>query len=877
MKSHLFKNSACWLVTKRIFALIIIFSLSLNIYAQNFVAEKNANDDFSIVTSLAIASIYTDSNDDWLVHKSALLLQHDIEMVTGKKPELISSLSSSIKNIIIIGTINGSSTIKKLISDKKLNTDDIKNKWEAFKLQTISNPIKNIQNALVIVGSDKRGAAYGTFTLSEELGVSPWYWWADVPVKKKQQVYFKKGEYNFPSPSVKYRGIFINDEAPAFSGWTKEKFCGVNHLMYEHMFELLLRLKANYLWPAMWGNAFNNDDTLNPILANKWGIVMGTSHHEPMLRAQQEWKRYGKGQWNYDSNKVVLDSFWKKGIENMDHHESIVTIGMRGDGDMPMTQGTAISLLEKIVANQRKIIEEVTGKPASETPQDWALYKEVQDYYDKGMRVPDDVTLLLCDDNWGNIRRLPKLNDKPRSGGYGIYYHFDYVGDPRNYKWINTNNIARVWEQMHLAYEYGVKNIWIVNVGDLKPMEFPISFFLDYAWNVNNWNEDNLNDYYTQWATKQFGSAHAKEIGDVLKKYAQYASRRKPELLDAKTFSIENYNEAQRVTNDWNNLFKEASKINTELPDEYKYAYFELVLHPVEAFANLQNLYTAVALNHYYAKQNKPLANKYADEAKQFYINDSIISAAYNHINNGKWNHTMDQTHIGYTYWQQPDEQKMPEVKYVTNESNSSTLFSNPDSTNKNPLIKYSIPKNIKANSFYEENGYVSIEASHYTTKKDSANIQWKIIPNIGRDGDGITTFPVTASIQNINTNTPHLEYDFYTDDTGAFKLHAYFSPTLNFHNDSTGLQYAVSVDDEQPQIVSINKDEKNQKEWEQGVANNIIIKTTNHSINKKGKHVLKYWMISPAVILQKLIVDFGGLKPSYLGPQETIFKTKNN
>jgi glycosyl hydrolase family 115 (putative glucuronidase)/glycosyl hydrolase family 115 len=859
------KSFACFL--------FFLLMLSLRLSAQNLISEKNTGEDFPIVRASQTTSIYVDENDDWLVHKAALLLQNDIKMVTGKTPEVISSIPASIKNIIVLGTINGSSTIDKLIKTKKINIDNLKGRWEAFKLQTISNPMKGIQNALVIVGSDKRGAAYGTFTLSEQLGVSPWYWWADVPVKKKSELYVKKGTYNYNSPSVKYRGIFINDEAPAFSGWTKEKFGGVNHFMYEHMFELLLRLKANYLWPAMWGNAFNDDDTLNPILANKWGIVMGTSHHEPMLRAQQEWKRYGKGQWNYDSNKVVLDSFWKKGIENMDHHESIVTIGMRGDGDEPMTQGTAISLLEKIVAEQRKIIEEVTGKPASETPQDWALYKEVQDYYDKGMRVPDDVTLLLCDDNWGNIRRLPKLNDKPRSGGYGIYYHFDYVGDPRNYKWINTNNIARVWEQMHLAYEYGVKNIWIVNVGDLKPMEFPISFFLDYAWNANKWNEDNLNNYYVQWATEQFGATYAKEIGDVLKKYAQYASRRKPELLDANTYSIENYNEAERVTNDWNELLKQTENVNQKLPAEYKDAYFELVLHPVKAYTNLQNLYTAVALNNFYVKENNPLANKYADEAKRFYINDSLISLEYNQLNNGKWNHMMDQTHIGYTYWQQPEKQIMPEVQYVA--QTSTTQSSNIKATGEKSAKSF-IPKNSDGNLFYELNGYVSTEASHVTTKKDAANIHWKIIPSIGKDGDGITTFPVAAPTQKVNTNTPYLEYDFYTYDTGAFKLNAYFSPTLNFHGDSSGLQYAISVDDEQPQIVSINKNDSDKQAWSEWVANNINIKTTNHSINRDGKHVIKYWMISPAVVLQKIVLDFGGLKPSYLGPQETISKPRN-
>ncbi len=862
--------------------LFLLLFLSLGSSAQNFVTEKNSGEDFPIVTSSGVTSIYVDEHDDWLVLKAAALLQNDIKLTTGKKPEVISILPSYSKNLIIIGTINGSKTIAELINQKKLNVDSVQDKWEAFKLQTISNPIKGIKNALVIVGSDKRGATYGTFTLSEQLGVSPWYWWSDVPVKKKTEVYFKNGVYNYGSPSVKYRGIFINDEAPAFTGWAKEKFGGVNHVVYEHIFELLLRMKANYLWPAMWGNAFNDDDTLNPILANKWGIVMGTSHHEPMLRAQQEWKRYGKGQWNYDSNKVVLDSFWKKGIENMDHHESIVTIGMRGDGDMPMTQGTAINLLERIVADQRKIIENVTGKPASETPQDWALYKEVQDYYDKGMRVPDDVTLLLCDDNWGNIRRLPKLTDKPRSGGYGIYYHFDYVGDPRNYKWMNTNNIARVWEQMHLAYEYDVRQIWIVNVGDLKPMEFSISFFLDYAWNVNKWNEDNLNDYYTQWSSKQFGSTYAKDIGNILKKYAQYASRKKPELLDANTFSIENYDEADRVTNNWNNLFKEASKINTELPAEYKDAYFELVLHPVEAYANLQNLYRAVAWNNYYVKQNSPLANKYADEAKQFYVNDSIISAIYNHINNGKWNHMMDQTHIGYTYWQQPDQQKMPEVNYIQTETktldDSSKHYIVEDISLSDTMPGTDISsENIMKNIFHELNGYVSIEASHYTNKKDAQNIHWKVIPNIGRDGNGITTFPVTASTLAINTNTPRLEYDFFTYDSGTFKLNAYFSPTLNFHGDSTGLQYAISIDDEQPQIISLNKNDHDVKAWSDWVANDIIIKTTNHSIKKNGKHTIKYWMISPAVVLQKIVLDFGRLKQSYLGPQETIYDFKTN
>ncbi|MGE5520018.1 MAG: glycosyl hydrolase 115 family protein [Candidatus Dadabacteria bacterium] len=848
---------------------LFIFSIlyfAASVKAQSLISDHNNKGDFPLFSSsLGVAAIYTDSTDDWLVQKAAFLLQADIQKVTGKSPLVIHKLSPANKNVIIIGT-TGSAVFKNLEQKQLVNLRDIRNKWETSRLVVTNNPLNAKGKAFVITGSDKRGTAYGVFELSKQIGVSPWYWWADVPVKKRDMIYVKNGTYTYGSPSVKYRGIFINDEAPAFSGWTKEKFGGVNHLVYEKIFELLLRLKGNYLWPAMWGNAFNDDDTLNPVLANKWGIVMGTSHHEPMLRAQQEWKRYGRGEWNYEKNAAVLDSFWRKGIQNMDSHESIVTIGMRGDGDMPMTQGTAISLLERIVSNQRKIIEEVTHKPASATPQLWALYKEVQDYYDKGMRVPDDVTLLLCDDNWGNIRRLPKLTDKPRGGGYGIYYHFDYVGGPRNYKWINTNNISRVWEQMHLAYSHGVDKIWIVNVGDLKPMEFPISFFLDYAYDTKKWNQDNLLKYYPTWAAEQFGGNYAKQIGEVLQKYSKYISRRKPELLDASTYSLQNYNEAERVLSEWKLLLAEAEAINAKLSPAYKDAYFQLILHPVKAAANLHEMYYAVAKNKVLAAANQIEANKWADLAKKYYITDSLLSVQYNkEIANGKWNHMMDQTHIGYTYWQQPPVNKMPSINYIS----KSTIFSDPLSLDVIPS-KFSIADQVKRAEykFREQDGYISILADHYTKAVNKAAFQWKVIPNIGREGNGITSFPVTDSAV-LSASGPHLEYEFTCTSTGPTKVNAYFSPTLNFYNDA-GLRYAVSIDNEPPQVISINKDDANLRTWESWVANNIIIKTSLHNIKMPGKHILKYWMISPAVVLQKLVLDFGGVKQSYLGPPET-------
>jgi hypothetical protein len=614
----------------------------------------------------------------------------------------------------------------------------------------------------------------------------------------------------------------------------------------------------------MWGNAFYYDDSLNIKFADQYGIVIGTSHHEPLMRAHEEWKYFGKGRkWDYDSTEAGLKEFWRGGMKRATN-EKIVSVGMRGDGDAPMSRETATALLERIVKDQRQIIEEVTGKPASETPQLWALYKEVQDYYDKGMRVPDDVTLLLCDDNWGNIRKLPKLTDKPRSGGYGIYYHFDYVGGPRNYKWLNTNPIPRVWEQMHLAYEYGVKNIWIVNVGDLKPMEFPISFWLDYAWNPEKIGADDLQKYTEQWASDQFGSNYAKEIANIISKYSKYNGRRKPELLDANTYSFDNYDEAKTVTIDYNNLLARAEKINNELPAEYRDAYFQLVLHPVKACANLQELYTTVADNRLSAKEKLAITNQLADRAKHLYINDSLISLQYNAIANGKWNHMMDQTHIGYTYWQQPTKQKMPEVKYLPGDS--IIIEKTIGSTDMRSAI---VPKNIKGNIFYEWDGYVSLEASHFTRTTSTKNSRIKVLPDLGKTGDAVTIFPVTAATPSLVYGSPKLEYDIYVYDTGKVKVQAYFSPTLNFQNDD-GLKYAVAFDNELPQVIVINKEDNNVRTWEGWVANNIIIKTSNHILSQPGKHILKIWMISPAVVLQKIVADFGGVKPSYLGPPET-------
>ncbi len=653
----------------RLIYLLLVFNVFFNysLSAQNhgdYVLFNSGNDAFTLVSDNYAVPILVSPSDFAGVRKVAGHLQNDLLKVTAKKPELKISDKFSGKHALIIGTLGESTLIQQLVDNGKLDATLLTGKWEKFITTTIRNPFEGVESALLIAGSDKRGTIYGIYDLSRQIGVHPWHFWADIPAQKHDAIYIKPGIHTIGEPKVKYRGIFINDEAPALSGWAYETFGGFNAQFYEHVFELILRNKGNYLWPAMWGRMFYLDDPNNADLADEYGIVMGTSHHEPLTRAHAEWNKLGTGDWNYHTNSEELTEFWRKGMERMGDTETIVSIGMRGDGDEPMTEGTAIELLEDIVDRQREIIAETTGKPAEETPQMWALYKEVQEYYEKGMRVPDDVTLLLCDDNWGNIRKLPELDAPERSGGYGIYYHFDYVGGPRNYKWINTNQIERTWEQMGLAYQHGVDRVWIVNVGDIKPMELPTQFFLDFAWNPEAIEAKDLPDYYIEWAKEIFGSDQADEIAEMMQHYTKYNARRKPELLSPETYSLHDFNEANRVVNEYSSLVEKAKNIQKSIPKNLQDAYYQLVLFPVEASANLNELYVATAKNRIYAQQGRASTNQYAEKVEALFEKDAALTKLYHEeLADGKWNHMMSQTHIGYTYWQQPEKNSIPETQ----------------------------------------------------------------------------------------------------------------------------------------------------------------------------------------------------------------------
>jgi hypothetical protein len=642
----------------------------------------------------------------------------------------------------------------------------------------------------------------------------------------------------------------------------------------------------------------------------------------------------------------------------MGARENLVTVGMRGDGDMPMSESSNIALLERIVADQRAIIADVTHADASKTPQLWALYKEVQDYYDKGMRVPDDVTLLFADDNWGNIRRLPARADTARPGGFGVYYHFDYVGGPRNYKWINTNQISRVGEQMHLAAEYGANRIWIVNVGDLKPMELPISFFLDYAWDPKRWPAERLPEYARAWAAQQFGTTHAREIAELLDGYTRLNSRRKPELLSPDTYSLANYREADLVLADWNRLSARADRLAASVPAEQRDAFYQLVLHPIEASANLQALYVTVARNRLYAAQGRAATNELAVRAESLFARDSAITRYYNaELARGKWSHMMDQTHIGYTYWQEPPRNAMPKVErlavparaemgvsvegeaasasgpahslppfdrfgaqhylidvfnrgsvpftfearasqpWVTVTPTSGTVAGQQQITvgidwrrapkgSSGASLTITGPGGSRAEvqvaaaniegpdprrftGFVESDGVVAMEAEHFTKAVGQGAIAWQRIPGLGRTMSGMTPMPVTSTPQTPGASAPRLEYGFFTVDSGAVTVRATLSPVLAFTGASDGLRYAISLDDEAPQVVRVGADPSS-REWERVVADNQMVGVTRHALRRTGVHTLKFWMVDPGIVLQRLVVDAGGLRQSYLGPPES-------
>jgi len=952
------------------------------------ISTEKSDGSFVLASGGRCGSLFI-SPDEWPgVTRAFTDLQNDLGHITGVIPDLITaSKPPRAEFMIIAGTIGKSTTIDRLIKRKKIDADAIDGKWESFVIQTVEKPFPGVKSALVIAGSDKRGTIYGIYEISRQAGMSPWHWWADVPVRKSSELYVNPGRHEWGEPSVRYRGIFLNDEYPALTRWVAYKYGEVTPSanppippgianygseFYSRIFEVLLRLKANYLWPAMWNNAFNEDDLRNAALADEYGIVMGTSHQEPMIRAQKEWdRRYQKtlGSWSWTHHEDTLLKFWRDGIRRNRDFESIITIGLRGADDTEMGPGgpaANIARLEKIVKVQREMIAEEIDNDVTKVPQSWCLYKEVQDYYYEGMRVPDDVTLLWAEDNWGNVRRLPTADERKRPGGAGVYYHFDYHGGPRSYQWINTSPIPKIWDQMSLAKQYGADRIWIVNMGHFRGYEIPMEYFLDLAWDAGSLDSDDMSAWTQQWVEGIFGPEHAGEISEIIREYTRFNGRRKPELLSPFTYNLVNYAEADRIVEEYNILAERAEKIGHLLPAEMKDPYFHLVLFPVRACALVNELYVTAGKNALYASQGRANAGKMADRSEQLFAADTALMGYYNRVYaGGRWKHFMDQSHLGYIAWNDPPENSLRHIKlerpapssgaipavavegsaeawpgpvtppllppfdvfnkqsryfevfnrgshpfeYTASADHPWIILSSSHGivteqervtvsidwpavphghhngtvtlTAEGSEMKIAItafrpedPDPETVEGFVEADGYVSMEAASYTGRHDTGDRRWEWIEDYGRTHSGMRTSALTDAPPAVpGKDSPVLEYKIYFFSAGEFETVLHMAPSLNFLPERN-FRIGLSVDDSDPQLITVvpagfNAENFN-REWEEIVSNSTRYVTGKIKVAGPGSHTLKVWMIDPGMVLEKIVVNTGGLRPSYLGPPES-------
>ena len=627
---------------------------------------------------------------------------HDVELVSGKKPQILvekeipETLESSGEDWTIIAATKGkSSFLKKLEEAGSAELKELEQKRECYAwiFPEIKNRTKS--NLLVIAGSDKRGTIYGLFHLSEMLGVSPFVDWCGLMPPKQEKIELREDMACISKePSVRYRGFFINDEWPAFGNWCNHNFGGFNAKAYDHVFELLLRLKGNYLWPAMWSARFADDgpDLLNAELADEYGIIMGMSHHEPCLRQGEEYK-YLRGKnsvygdaWNFRTNREGITKFWEDGLKRSGKFENVITVGMRGEADTAIMGKNAtlednIQLLRDVLKTQKKLIQERVNPDLTKVPRMIALYKEVEEFFygnekTKGLMGAEeleDVILMLCDDNYGNLRTLPTEEMRKRAGGYGMYYHLDYHGWPVSYEWINSSYLPKIWEQMSMAYDFGVRELWMVNVGDIATQEFPLSFFLDMAYDFDRWGSRALNctqEYTRKWVRQQFGSVEEETqdtIADILEQYTKIIHRRRPEALNPETYHPVQEKESSRI-------FEEEEQLLKKLQDVYETiektnpqnlsAFIALVYYPAFGTMNLVKMQILAGWNHYYANLGAVCANDYGDEVERCMEQDRKAVEMYHQMDQGRWYGMGMSQHIGFTHWNE-DECRNPVVMRV--------------------------------------------------------------------------------------------------------------------------------------------------------------------------------------------------------------------
>jgi hypothetical protein len=793
---------------------------------------------FPLVKGKQVADIYIDNDDAEVVSIAAHCFSNDIQSVTGAGGIIFKDGRPS-NYAVIGGTIGHSKLIDQMIANHAIDVSKVKGQWETFSISVVNNPTAKIKQALVITGSDRRGTAYGFFELSRMMGVSPLVWWADVAPKHHDEIYVTPGTSIIGPPSVKFRGIFINDEDWGMQPWAaKNMDPGIKDIgpnTYAHIFELLLRLKANYIWPAMhpctkafW---FYKE---NPVVADRYAIVLGASHCEPILRDNVfEWSdnyenEFGQkpGEWRYDVNKQQIFSYWDARAKESAKMDAVYTVGMRGihDGSMPGPKNKTekVKLLENIISDQRDMLSKDIAKPANDIPQIFCPYKEVLDLYQDNMKLPDDVTIVWADDNHGYVRQVSDPTEQKRSGGSGVYYHLSYWGAPHDYLWLSSISPALTSYEMSKAYQFGADKVWIFNVGDLKPAEMEIQFAMDLGWDIKKWSPEKAHEYPKAWAAETFGTEFAEPIAKIKAEYYRLAAAAKPEHVDVVSFTDA---EVDKRLKDYQNLSKEAEELGKKIPANLQDAYFELILYPVKG---------ACLMNEkiFYAQKSMALARaatkteslNYAQKAKDAYGEIQTLTKRYNEkIAGGKWNGIMSD---------HPRDQKVFNVPAVATEQMISD--------NKPPEGQKVEPKTI-------------IAAYQYVNKKDADGTHIETINGLGMNANAVTVMPlVQKSYTDDIKAAPFVEYK--TNLTmGSNNIIVKCLPTFKLYN-GIGLHYAISVNGDAPQVVNIDSP-ADSKVWSANVLRGYSIGQTTHQVSKTGQSTVRIYLLDPSVALSQIEV----------------------
>ena len=862
--------------------LCLLIAVSSGFAQEISVKNKFQKNDFPLIYKKQTAEILISKDDFKVVEIAANDFASDIEKVSNRKPNIDFSAENLSKTIIIIGTLGKNQTIEKLITDQKLDVSKLENKRETFQIETINNPFPNVENALVIVGSDRRGTAFGVYEMSQKIGVSPWVWWADVAPEKRENLIISKTKFVSNEPSVKYRGIFLNDEDWGLNPWAAKTFepetGNIGPKTYARIFELLLRLKANTCWSAMHEvtRPFN-EIPANAKTADDYGIVMGSSHAEPMLRNNVgEWKD-DKAKYNFVTNASGVVNYWEERLKTNGKYENIYTLGMRGIHDSQMqgvkTSAERVPLLEKIFGVQRALLGKYVNKNVAEIPQIFVPYKEVLADYRGDLKIPNDVTIVFPDDNFGYIRQFPNHEEQKRSGGFGVYYHISYLGRPLSYLWLETTPPSLIFEEMSKAYANGMRDFWMLNVGDIKPAEIGIEFFMQMAYDAKKWNVGNQNQFLKEWAKREFGAKNSAEIASIMDEYYRLGFERKPEhlqwFLPNETPRKSDLTELETLTRleDYASIRERAEVIYAKISPLKKDAFYELVLYPIRSASAANERFFAAELAEIYKSQNRSDAIIWA---RKSILADKAIKRETKYFNetlaNGKWNRIMSpEMNAGQWTSMRSVAPQPVESDFLT----SNDAAENVTDSQKENRAKNSSQPNLER-FFIEKNRVISMEAEHFTNKIDKNNFAWAVIFGLGKTGDSVSIFPNKAmTFENLKNDSPALEYRFEVFDSAEFTANFYLIPTQPLVP-GNGLRFAFAVDDNAPQIVAVDKDtEVSSPTW----ANNILNETTVGAAKiklEKGAHILRIFAVDTGVVLDKIVLNAGEMKTSYFAPTET-------